>query len=86
MRGEVLCLPDQLGFVHPVAPYTLDVDGCDEFLAKFVGSRLLGLVWVVPPTSETGKTFWAIVVFKDIVVVIFVLGVVDGGGASLGGA
>lgn len=79
-------VPDQFRLVHPIAPYPLDVDGCKELLAKLVWHGFLGLVWVLPPASETGQTFRACVILKDIVVVIFILGVVDGGGAPLGSA
>ena len=83
---DILYTPDEFRFVHPIAPYALNINRGIQLLAELVGWSIFGLVRIFSSTSKSGETFGACIIFENIIVIVFVLGIIDGGGASFGGA
>lgn len=76
---------DRSELPHPISPYPLDLDRFMYLSTQFVPeSFFVGLIGIFPPTSQASVSSWSLAILKDIIIVIFILGVVDGDGATLG--
>lgn len=77
--------PDHLSFAHPVPPDALDFDGPCQLFPLLVRYAFLCLKGIFPSASQACQTPGTFAIIK-ILVVIFILGIIDGNRSPFSGA